>query len=104
MKLIKVLVYPYSSEPMTQEIEDNIHSFMQIVEGKIDEFPIDENYRLVINRSYDPETEDFKYQKEYGIYGNFMIVKYDNDQAISMNDDDIDYVLANLKNVFRIEA
>lgn len=102
--LIKVLTFPYSSEPVVMEIENNIHEMMQIVEGKVDDFRISDDYILIASASYDPGLDDYKYQKEYGIYGNFIVARYSENGFESMTDDDISNVKNNMHLLLKLRA
>lgn len=97
--MIKAILFPYGGEAIVISIENNIQSFMQVIEGKIEEIEIDKNYSLFISRSYDPSYEDYKLQEEYGIFGNILVIKKDNGKAISIGNHEANLVIKNIREI-----
>ena len=93
MNTIKVLLFPYGSdEPIVADIDNNKSNLIQIIEGKFDDIPLPYNYVLLIGRN---NQEDFKYQEEYNVYGNFIISKHNCNNLISLLNSDIEFIKNN---------
>lgn len=90
MSKIKVLIYPYGSdEPLVDEIENNPHHIMQILEGDFTDIPLPNNLVLLVGD--DAPEHDYKYQEKFDIYGNFIIAKHNYKRFMSLSDAEIDY-------------
>lgn len=101
---IKILLYPYGSEeiedeePIEMEIENKPEAFKQYLEGRYTEIDLVDSFVQLFNDEIDTEEESYKFQKKYGVPGNFIISKKEGSNFVTLTSEDIKYIKEYLKN------
>ena len=99
--MINAILFPYGCNNNGRSVElkiENMSHIKQVLDGDADEaFSVD-GYTFFIN--FQAVDEEFKFQPEYGIYGNFLICRligYNEFEPLKL--EQIEYLKNNVKEI-----
>ena len=92
---VKIMLFKLEKSPEVLEINNELKTLQKLVNGYIQVVPLYQDIALICNEC--GMLDNLPYQKEYGIYGDFFIIKTDGEDIVSMDNDSIEFVEKNIK-------
>lgn len=95
--MLKILAYKVNKNPEVIEVENKLEALKEVVEGYIQFVPLANGNGLLCNE--EGMLLNLPYQKQYRMYGNFLIVGVDEESSefCSLSEDEIEYTKNNIQ-------
>lgn len=91
---IRVLSYKIGETPDVIEIDNNLETLQDFVDGYIQILPISDDLCIICN------DYDFVRAKDYKILGSFLVVKTKYNHLVTINEDEVDNIVKTIKEIF----